>query len=199
LSVVSVTATNYYRVALYVRDDRFEVVDATSFRLFRSIHDRLLGYTGERLAAARLHDVVTDRDLVVGSLHATPLTDPNTSRLRQVADAHRHLRGMGRGLPVVMAGDFNFPILRTSLRWHAAFYGFKVSRSRTGTYQSHTRKYMRGSFDLATTSGFTVNEIVTLPQKASDHKPILLRMTYRVQPVGRQLRAGKSRGMTPLA
>jgi exodeoxyribonuclease-3 len=178
LMLVSLTRTNYFRVALYVHEDRFEVVRAASFRLFRSLHDRLLGYTGERLAAARLHDRDTGRDLVVGSLHATPLTDPNSSRLRQVSDAHRHLRQMGRGLPVVMAGDFNYPILTSTLRLHAWSQGFKLHRSRTGTYQSHSRKYLRGSFDLATTSGLAVDEIVTLPQRASDHKPIYLSFRY---------------------
>lgn len=178
LTLASVTATNNFRVALYVRGDRFEIVDSASFRLFRSLHDRLLGYTGERLAAARLRDRLTGRDLVVGSLHATPLTDPNSSRLRQVTDAHRHLRRMGKGLPVVMAGDFNYPILTSTLRLHAWSQGFTLHRSRTGTYQSHHRRYLRGSFDLATTSGLRVDSIVTLPQKASDHKPIRLVMSY---------------------
>jgi endonuclease/exonuclease/phosphatase (EEP) superfamily protein YafD len=179
LRLASATTTNYFRVALYVREDRFAVVNSGSFRLFRSLHDRLLGYTGERLAAARLHDKFADRDLVVGSIHATPLTDPNASRLRQVSDAHRHLRAMGQGLPVVMAGDFNYPILTSTLRLHVWRQGFHLARSRTGTYQSHTRKYLRGSFDLATTSALSVETIVTLPQKASDHKPILLTARYR--------------------
>jgi endonuclease/exonuclease/phosphatase (EEP) superfamily protein YafD len=178
LRLASSTTTNRFRVALYVRDDRFEIVKPASFVLFRSLHDRLLGYAGERLAAARLHDIVADRDLVVASLHATPLTDPNSSRLRQVTDAHRHLRRMGRGLPIVMAGDFNYPILSSTLRLHAWSQGFRLHRSRTGTYQSHYRKYLKGSFDLATTSGLVVDEIVTLPQNASDHKPIRLVMSY---------------------
>jgi endonuclease/exonuclease/phosphatase (EEP) superfamily protein YafD len=179
LRLAAATTTNQFRVALYVRDERFEIVSGTSFRLFRSLHDRLLGYTGERLAAARLHDRVADRDLVVGSLHATPLTDPNTSRLWQVSDAHRHLRRLGPHLPIVMAGDFNYPVLTTTLRWYVAMQGFTLARSRTSTYQSPTRTYVKGSFDLATTSGFTVHEIVTLPQRASDHKPIRLTMSYR--------------------
>ena len=178
LGLASVTGSNQFRVALYANDERFDIVSAASFRLFRSLHDRLLGYTGERLAAARLHDRVTGHDLVVGSFHATPLTDPNSSRLRQVSDAHRHLRRMGKGLPVVMAGDFNYPILTSTLRLHAWSQGFKLHRSRTGTYQSHYRKYLRGSFDLATTSRLLVDEIETLPQKASDHKPIRLVMRY---------------------
>jgi exodeoxyribonuclease III len=78
-----------------------------------------------------------------------------------------------------MAGDFNYPILTTTLRLFVAAQGFRLARSRTGTYQSHTRKYLKGSFDLATTSGLRVDEIITLPQKASDHKPIRLTMRYR--------------------
>jgi endonuclease/exonuclease/phosphatase (EEP) superfamily protein YafD len=179
LRLAVTSATNPYRVALYVRDDRFDVVSASSYRLFRSLHDRLLGYTGERLAAARLHDRLTDRDLVVGSLHATPLTDPNLSRLRQVSDAHRRLRSLGAGLPVVMAGDFNFPVLTSTLRLMVATQGFTLARSATGTYQHHTRKYWRGSFDFATTSMLKVEEIVSLPQRASDHTPIRMSFDYR--------------------
>ena len=176
---LAASTTTSLRVALYVRDDRFEVVRGASFRLFRSLHDRLLGYTGERLAAAVLRDRDSGRDFVVGSLHATPLTDPNSSRLKQVSDAHHHLRGMGRNLPIVMAGDFNYPVLKSTLRAYAALQGFRVARSKTSTYQSHTRRYLRGSFDLATTSGFTVDDIVTLPQRASDHKPIRLTIHFR--------------------
>jgi exodeoxyribonuclease-3 len=172
------TTSHHFGVALYARDDRFEVVSASSFHLWRSLHDRLLGYTGERLAAARLHDRVTARDIVVGSLHATPLTDPNSSRIRQIADAHRHLRKLGDGLPVVMAGDFNFPMFLEHLRWSIARQGFTLARSATGTYQSHTRKYPRGSFDLATTAGLAVDEIITLAQGLSDHMPIRLTMRY---------------------
>jgi endonuclease/exonuclease/phosphatase (EEP) superfamily protein YafD len=179
LRLAITTTSNPFRVALYVREDRFDVVTASSYRLWRSVHDRLLHYTGERLAAARLHDRIADRDLVVASLHATPLTDPNISRLRQISDAHRHLRALGRGLPVVMAGDFNYPVLTSTLRLLAAMQGFRLARSSTGTFQHHTRAYLRGSFDLATVSGLLVDDIVTLPQRASDHKPILLTLRYR--------------------
>ncbi|MCU1414488.1 MAG: endonuclease/exonuclease/phosphatase family protein [Microbacteriaceae bacterium] len=178
LRLAATTKSNPFRVALYVREDRFDIVAARSFRLWRSVHDRLLHYTGERLAAAHLHDRLADRDLVVGSLHATPLTDPNVSRLRQVWDAHTHLRGFGAGLPIVMAGDFNFPVLSSVLRVAVAMQGFRLARSETGTYQHFTRSYLRGSFDLATTAGLVVDEIVTLPQRASDHKPILMTFRY---------------------
>jgi endonuclease/exonuclease/phosphatase (EEP) superfamily protein YafD len=178
LRLAVISATNPFRVAVYVREERFEIVNASSYRLFRSLHDRLLGYTGERLAAARLHDRYADRDLVVGSLHATPLTDPNFSRLRQISDAHHYLRSLGRDLPVVMAGDFNFPVLTSSLRLMAATQGFRLAKSATGTYQHHTRKYWRGSFDFATTFRLKVDEIVTLPQRVSDHKPIRLSFHY---------------------
>jgi endonuclease/exonuclease/phosphatase (EEP) superfamily protein YafD len=185
LALTATTTSHYFRVALYAREDRFEVLSASSFRLFRSVHDRLLNYTGERLAAAHLHDRVTGRDLVVGSLHATPLTDPNVSRLRQISDAHRHLRNFGEGLPIVMAGDFNYPVLVSTLRAFVALQGFSLARSRTGTYQNHQRWYLRGSFDLATTSGLAVGEIETLPQRASDHKPIRMTLGF-IEPKGRR-------------
>jgi exodeoxyribonuclease-3 len=182
LDLAITTSTGHNRVALYVRSDRFDVVEASSYRLFRGMHDRLLGYTGERLAAARLRDLSTGRALVVGSLHATPLTDPNLARLVQVSDAYHHLRALGPGLPIAMAGDFNYPVLKQTLRLHAAMNGFTVARSRTDTYQSHTRSYLKGSFDLATVAGFRVDDVVTLPQAASDHRPIRMSLAYRSRP-----------------
>ena len=68
LRLAVATARNRLGVALYVKAERLRVERAASFRLTTSRHDRLVGGTDERLAAARVHDLQAGRDLVLGSL-----------------------------------------------------------------------------------------------------------------------------------
>lgn len=176
LRLVAATTTTPFQVALYAHDERFTVVDAAPYQLTRSLHDRLKRYSGERLVGAHLRDRQANRDIIAASLHATPLTDPNLVRRVQIDNAHQHLRTLGPGLPLVMAGDFNYPLFTLGLGRHLKKQGFSLARSATSTYHKHGPT--RGSFDLATTTGINATEVVTLPQHASDHKPIQLTLEY---------------------
>ena len=127
LRLARTTARNRLAVALYVREARFDVQTSAAVRLSVSRHDRLVGGTDERLVAARVLDRGTGRGLVLGSFHATPFTDSNGFRRRQVDDGHHALRDLGPGLPTMMAGDFNHPILLGMLRRHLNRRGFTVA------------------------------------------------------------------------
>lgn len=171
------TSRNRLGVALYVRDDRLEVEEARTVQLASSRHDRWVGGTDHRLAATRVRDRATGRRLVLGSFHATPFTDSNAARRRQVDEAHDALQMLGPGLPSIMAGDYNHPILLFMLTQHLRRRGFSMARTATSTFHRDGNP-MRGKFDVATVSGFEVDEAVTLPQGRSDHLPVLFRMTY---------------------
>jgi exodeoxyribonuclease-3 len=171
------TSRNRLAVALYVRESRFNVLASAAVRLSVSRHDRLVGGTDERLAAARVLDRGSRRELVLGSFHATPFTDSNGFRRRPVDDAHDALNTLGPGLPTVMADDFNHPILLGMLRRHLKRRGFTVARTRPSTFHREG-SIMRGQFDLATTSQLTVVSAVTLPQNGSDHRPVLFTLQY---------------------
>lgn len=171
------TSRNRLGVALYVRTARLEVEEARTVQLLTSRHDRWVGGTDHRLAATRVRDLDSGRRLVLGSFHATPFTDSNAARRRQVDDAHDALRALGPGLPSIMAGDYNHPILLFMLNQHLHRRGFTMARTASSTYRKDGN-LMRGKFDVATVSGFEVGEAVTLPQGVSDHLPVLFRMTY---------------------
>jgi exodeoxyribonuclease III len=171
------TSKNRLGVAVYVKTSRLELESAETFQLTVSRHDRLVGGTDHRLAAVRVHDRQADRALVFGSFHATPFTDSNAARRRQVDDAHAALEKLGPGLPSVLAGDFNHPILLFMLGLHLKRQGLSLARTATTTFHKDG-SIMRGKFDVAAVSHLVVTEAVTLPQGASDHLPVLFTMGY---------------------
>jgi endonuclease/exonuclease/phosphatase family metal-dependent hydrolase len=177
LRLAATTPRNRLGVAVYVRSSRFEIVTAQPFRLTISRHDRLVGGTDHRLAAARVKDRIAGRQLVLGSFHASPFTDSNALRRRQVDDAYAALKAMGPGLPSVMAGDYNHPILLFMLRRHLKRQGVALARTASSTFHREGN-LMRGKFDLATVSELAVTSAIALPQAASDHTPVLFTMDY---------------------
>ena len=170
------TQGNRLGVALYVRNDRFDVEAASIFRLPRSLHDRLMASADDRLVGARLRDRDTGKAIVVGSLHATLLTDPNIMRRWQVDSAHFQLQAFAPGLPLLVAGDYNYPFFTGQLHRHLRRRGFSLGRSGTSTYRK--RGIMGGSFDLASSHNSDLLDVVTLPQGASDDPPIRVSARY---------------------
>jgi len=177
LTLAVATSRNRLGVALYVKTSRFEVEDALTYKLTTSRHDRLVGGTDHRLAAARVYDKLAGRRIVLGSFHATPFTDSNAVRRQQVDDAHRALGELGPGLPAMMAGDYNHPILLFMLRAHLKRQGIGLAHTPSSTFHKEGN-IMRGKFDLATVSRLAVMSAVTLPQGASDHRPVLFTLRY---------------------
>lgn len=177
LRLAATTLRNRLSVALYVRASRFETESASAVRLSISRHDRLVGGTDERLVTARVKDLRAGRSLVLGSFHGTPFTDSNGFRRRQIDDAHKAMQDLGPGLPSIMAGDYNHPILLPMLRWHLSRQGITVASTPTSTFHKEGSA-MRGKFDLATTTGFDVVDAATLPQQSSDHRPVLFTLQY---------------------
>jgi endonuclease/exonuclease/phosphatase (EEP) superfamily protein YafD len=171
LQRVAMSSGGGYGVALFVRQDRFRVEAAAALHVPRSIHDRLMRTTSERLGAARILDEESGARLVVGSLHATPLTDPNAVRRVQIDAALRALGDLGPQLPVFLAGDLNYPHLTRLLDRHVRRAGWTVARSAVGTYIG--RGPVWGAFDVALSRGLAVERATTLPAGSSDHRPVL--------------------------
>lgn len=176
LHLVDSTKRNRLGLAIYFRRDRFSALETKAFALKKSLHDRLLSPAHERLIGTRLLDLVAERELVVASFHAAPLTALNSLRRSQIRSAHGELRDLGPDLPTLMVGDFNYPIFKDNLeaRVRKSGYDFTLSDSRTYTRY----KFFRGHFDLATSVGLTIDSIETLPRGASDHMPILVTSSY---------------------
>jgi endonuclease/exonuclease/phosphatase family metal-dependent hydrolase len=177
LHLADATRRNRLGLAVYYRRDRFTAIDTKAFELKKSLHDHLLKPAHERLLGTRLTDLKHDRELMVASFHAAPLTALNSLRREQIRVAHEQLHEMGPGLPTLMVGDYNYPVFKNQLTRRMGESGYDLTLSDTRTYTRY--KFFRGHFDLATSMGLDIDSVETLPRGTSDHMPILVTATYR--------------------
>ena len=180
LELATSTSGNRLGLAVYYRPDRYEFRVVRSFALKKSLHDHLLRPAHERLIGVRLLDLEADRELVVASFHAAPLTALNSLRRHQIKSALAQLQFLGPGLPTLMVGDYNYPVFKDNLAEKVREVGYELTLSDSRTYTRY--KFFRGHFDLATSVGFDIDRVETLPRGSSDHLPILVDARYTVVP-----------------
>ncbi|WP_420100102.1 endonuclease/exonuclease/phosphatase family protein [Corynebacterium sp.] len=172
LELVHATSENRLGLAVYLRTGRFDVRDLQVTALEKSFHDRVMKPASERLVTVRAHDGKHDRDVVIASFHAAPLTATNALRRQQIRTSFDVLGTMGADVPSVMIGDFNYPLFQNRLRRHVDACGFNLARSAGATYSRYG--VLRGNYDLAVSRGFSRSQVDVLPQGRSDHLPILV-------------------------
>lgn len=172
LGLVRATERNRLGLAMYIDTERFALRSAHAFQLKKSLHDRVLAPAHERLLGARIHDRETGGDFVAASFHAAPLTAPNSLRRTQIHTALGALKELGEGLPVLMVGDYNYPVFKDNLVREMRDAGYELSLSDKRTYTRYL--VFRGHYDFATSSGFTVASVETLGRGSSDHLPIMV-------------------------
>jgi hypothetical protein len=71
-----------------------------------------------------------------------------------------------------MVGDYNYPVFKENLGQAVRAHGYALTLSDDHTYTRY--RVFRGHYDFATSVGFEVDRITTLPQGSSDHRPILV-------------------------
>ncbi len=172
LALVEATKGNRLGLALYIRRNTFQVEEVRTIGLMKSMHDRLLKPAHERVLGARLRDIDAGRGLVVASFHAAPLTALNSLRRRQIRAALDELGTLGPGLPILMVGDYNYPVFKENLGQTVRDHGYMLTLSDDHTYTRY--RVFRGHYDFATSVDFDIASIRTLPQGTSDHRPILI-------------------------
>jgi hypothetical protein len=176
LHLADSTKRNRLGLAVYYRKDRFTAVATKTFSLKKSLHDRVLAPAHERLIGTRLIDRETDREAVIASFHAAPLTALNSLRRNQINAAHAELHSLGDGIPILMVGDYNYPFFTQKLGTHVRESGYDLTLSDQRTYTRY--KFFRGHFDFATSVGLDITSVETLPSGESDHMPILVTAEY---------------------
>ena len=186
LHLANSTKNNRFGLAVYYRKERYELIDSKSFELKKSLHDLIFSPTPERLLGARLLDREVGHELVLASFHAAPLTALNSLRREQIRAAHELLQELGSGAPILMVGDYNYPLFKDDLGERVARTGYDLSLSDRRTYTAY--KFFRGHFDFVTSQRFTVDGVETLSRGSSDHIPILVTASYGEPPYKR---AGK--------
>jgi len=185
LHLADSTVRNRLGLAIYYRRDRFTAVKTQAFALKKSLHDKVLTPAHERLIGTRLVDLAEQREIVVASFHAAPLTARNSLRRNQIRTAHDELHELGPGLPTLMVGDYNYPIFKRKLSARVSESGYDLTLSDSITYTRY--KFFQGHFDLATSVGLSIDNIETLPSGTSDHMPILVTSSYSVHKAMRPL------------
>ena len=176
LHLADSTKRNRLGLALYYRRDRYDALQTKAYSLKRSLHDVLLSPAHERLIGSHLVDRESGHHLVVASFHAAPLTALNSLRRNQIRAAHESLRVLGDGVPIIMVGDYNYPLFKGNLAERVTASGYDLSLSDRRTYTRY--KFFRGHFDFVTSVGLTIEEVTTMPRGTSDHLPILVRAAY---------------------
>jgi len=172
LRLADSTHRNRLGLAVYYRENIYRTVEVRSMALKKSLHDRVLKPAEERMLGVRLHDIDHGREFIVASFHAAPLTALNSLRRHQIRAALTELSQLGEGLPIIMVGDYNYPVFKENLGQKVREHGYELSLSDSRTYTRY--KFFRGHYDFATSLGFEVDKVTTLPQGLSDHLPILV-------------------------
>lgn len=172
LALAQSTTRNRLGLAVYYRDAMLRPTAVRAVALKKSMHDRVLRPAHERLIGVRFHEIESGRDFIVASFHAAPLTALNSLRRHQIRSALLELQLLGPGLPTLMVGDYNYPIFKDNLTVKVRDHGYELTLSDARTYTRY--KFFRGHYDFATSAGFTIATIATLPQGVSDHLPILI-------------------------
>ena len=172
LRLAGSTQKNRLGLAVYYRENTFRAVDVRSLALKKSLHDRVLKPAEERMLGVRLHDIDHGHELIVASFHAAPLTALNRLRRHQIRTALDELSALGEDLPTLMVGDYNYPVFKENLGQRVREHGYELSLSDARTYTRY--RFSRGHYDFATSIGFEIERVHTLPQGRSDHLPILV-------------------------
>jgi endonuclease/exonuclease/phosphatase (EEP) superfamily protein YafD len=172
LSLVRATSGNRLGLAMYLRSNQFRVERVRTIGLKKSLHDRVLKPAEERVLGALLTNIDSGRQLIVASFHAAPLTALNSLRRNQIRAGLDALQALAPGKPVLMVGDYNYPVFKENLGQTVREHGYRLTLSDDRTYTRY--RVFRGHYDFATSSGFDISNITTLPQGTSDHRPILI-------------------------
>ena len=182
LRLADSTSRNRLGLAIYYRANTYTALEVMSMALKKSMHDRVLKPAEERMLGVCLKDIDHSREFIVASFHAAPLTALNSLRRHQIRAALSELAALGTQLPILMVGDYNYPVFKENLGQKVREAGFELNLSDTHTYTRY--RFFRGHYDFATSVGFDVDRITTLPQGRSDHLPILV-TAEPVSPNGR--------------
>ena len=177
LQLLTVTPNNRLGLAIYGDTERYELVDSFRRSFQKSLHDRIAAPAEHRLLGVVLRDRETRELSTLASFHGSPLTSSNGHRRRQIIESLMAIEELAPRAPLLMAGDYNYPIFRRGLSKTLSDSGYELSFSDVGTYE---RSLVRGHFDFLTSRGFAIGSVRTLAKGSSDHRPILIEAERRV-------------------
>lgn len=173
LELIIGTEKNRLGLAIYLNTQKYDAVASMSYKLRDATYDKLAKPAHERLLGVVARNSDTREQFTVGSFHASPLTALNKIRRTQIHDGLSKLDTLGNSSPMVMLGDYNYPLFRKRLETEIHSMGYNVKFSDSHTYKNYG---VRGHFDFVVSKNFTVSALTTLRRGRSDHLPILAKL-----------------------
>ena len=173
LILADMTTTQRLGLALYYNPHTYTLVKTKGYALRKSMHDYILAPAEQRLLVGSFTRVSDHTPLAIASFHASPLSATNSLRRKQIAAAHDLLDKFSLGTPILMAGDYNYPLFKKKLKNAVTENGYSMTLSDKLTYT----RMLPGHFDFITSANATIQGVKTLPKGISDHRPILISMS----------------------
>lgn len=168
LNLVASTKYNRLGLAIFV-SPLYNVIFSIAEKFKKSLHDIIAEPAVERLLAVEVEE--EGRTFIIANLHASPLTSLNVKRRKQILTGLSTLKRLGGATPLLMTGDFNYPIFQKHLEKILNDKGYELTLSNNHTY---SRAFIKGHFDFVASKDFSVSNVSTLTKGLSDHHPILI-------------------------
>ena len=176
LHIQGTTKTGHLGLAIYADKQRFSNLHTESCLLEETFYEKILykkilSQDRERLLFVEFYDNSLKKKIHIASFHATHLVTPNSMRRHQIADAYKKLSRGDEDTPVIMVGDYNYPMFKKQLRYFIESYGYEMLLADRPTYKN---LFFKGHFDFVTSLNAQIETVKTLPRGLSDHMPILI-------------------------
>lgn len=154
-------------MAIYYNPALMKLVGVTSHKLSLPWSERK-GGRFMQLARFELRD---GSELLAANIHLSALWSTNRSRRKQLEGVMEVVDG---NRPVVMGGDFNYPLMSKGLRSFMASFGLAECGSHNGS-RTHISKLVKGKFDhIFISDDLKESDYAILPFNASDHAPVVV-------------------------
>jgi len=162
-------------MALYYNTDKLTLEDITSLPLHLPWQER---NGGRIMQLARFSMRLSGEKLVVVNVHLSALLAPNRARRKQLLEMIKHINDYRGSTPVILAGDFNYPIAAKGLQKLMEGEGF----TECGTHDAsptHTSRLVKGKFDrIFVSPELHEQNYAILPFGVSDHAPIVATVEF---------------------
>lgn len=156
-------------MAIYYNPGRLKLVSLERFELPLPWQER---NGGRIFQLAHFKILATGRVVVVANIHLSALWAPNRARRKQLQEIIQGITEQSDTLPIILAGDFNYPFVARRLHALMKAEGF----TECGTHVSmptHLSKVVKGKFDrIFISNDLEEQDYAILPFGLSDHAPI---------------------------
>ncbi|HTE57243.1 MAG TPA: endonuclease/exonuclease/phosphatase family protein [Verrucomicrobiae bacterium] len=156
-------------MAIYYNPRQLELISLERFALPLPWQER---NGGRIFQVAHFKVLATGKLIVVANIHLSALLAPSRARRKQLQEILQGVTAQGDTLPVILAGDFNYPLVARSLHTLMEAEGFTECGAHV-SMPTHMSRVIKGKFDRIFISEDVEEQgYAILPFGLSDHAPI---------------------------